>query len=191
MVWARVPVFSLIVGACLLLPAAAEPTVDACALLTGPEVEAVQASRVTDANGSVSPSGSLVIARCFYRTETFSKSINLSVTFRNLNVKTPYGAREFWKTRFHLNVEREDETGRSGQDKRADGRQERERKGQPLKRISGLGEEAFWVGEGDGGSLYVLKGDRFLRLSVGDVDDDATRLKKMKALGAKAVARMK
>jgi hypothetical protein len=35
------------------------------------------------------------------------------------------------------------------------------------RRISGVGDEAYWDGSTLGGGLFVLKGDTYFRLSVG------------------------
>jgi hypothetical protein len=47
----------------------------------------------------------------------------------------------------------------------------------------------LWI-SGIGGTLYVLKGDAFLRISIGGAGTDETRLAAAKALAAKAVARL-
>jgi len=58
------------------------------------------------------------------------------------------------------------------------------------RRIDGLGEEAYWVGNPVSGALYVLKGDAFLRISVGGEKDESVRIKKTRTLAQKALERL-
>ena len=58
----------------------------------------------------------------------------------------------------------------------------------PPKKIPGIGDEAYWTA-GPGGALYVLKGDAFIRISLGGSDDEETKIEKSKALASKALAR--
>jgi len=62
--------------------------------------------------------------------------------------------------------------------------------GSAPKKIEGLGDDAYWVGNRFGGILYVLKGDAFISIGVGGTDDQETRLKKSKALAQKALQRL-
>jgi len=54
----------------------------------------------------------------------------------------------------------------------------------------GVGEEAFWVGNRIMGALYVLKGNAFLRISVGGEKDESVRITKTKTLAQKALKRL-
>ena len=65
-----------------------------------------------------------------------------------------------------------------------------EQKKNPAKNIEGVGEEAFWSGNGVGGALYVLHKNVIVRISVGGPDDQETKITKSKALAAKAIARL-
>ena len=56
--------------------------------------------------------------------------------------------------------------------------------------IDGLGEEAYWTGSPITGALYVLKGDAFLRISVGGEKDESVRIKKAKTLAEKVLKRL-
>ena len=60
----------------------------------------------------------------------------------------------------------------------------------PPKKIGGIGEEAFWSGGRFGGALYVLKGDLFIRISVGGPDNEETKIEKSKTLAQKALDRL-
>ncbi len=61
--------------------------------------------------------------------------------------------------------------------------------GHPLP-VPGVGDEAFWTGNVVVGALYVLKGDAYLRISIGASDDQAVRIDKSRALARKAMARL-
>jgi len=62
--------------------------------------------------------------------------------------------------------------------------------GVPPKKISGLGDEAYWVSNRFGGVLYVLKGDVFISVGIGGTDDEDTKLKKAKVLAQKALQQL-
>jgi hypothetical protein len=53
-----------------------------------------------------------------------------------------------------------------------------------------VGDEAFWSASSVGGALYVLKGDRYLRISVGGAGNAETKLKKSKTLALNALRRL-
>jgi hypothetical protein len=56
------------------------------------------------------------------------------------------------------------------------------------RRIEGLGEDAYW--ELRSGALYVLQGDKFIRVSVGGVGEESARIEKSKILALAAVKRL-
>jgi hypothetical protein len=71
------------------------------------------------------------------------------------------------------------------------GRKRRKKKKDlPRKKISGLGDEAFWVSNRLGGILYILKGDAFISIGLGGTDDEETKLTKSKMLAQKALQRL-
>ena len=55
-----------------------------------------------------------------------------------------------------------------------------------LARLKAWPREAFWTA----GSLYVLRKDAFLRLSIGGSDSEETKLEHAKALAAIALKRL-
>ena len=65
-----------------------------------------------------------------------------------------------------------------------------EEKSIPPKKIDGVGDEAFWIGNRVGGALYVLKKDAFIRISIGGPDNEESKIKKLKALAEKALPRL-
>jgi hypothetical protein len=44
------------------------------------------------------------------------------------------------------------------------------------RRVRGVGDEAFWNGSSLGGGLFVLKGDVYVRLSVGGPEPEAVEI---------------
>lgn len=178
--------------ALLLTSAAAQPSSlasasqqkkpDICALLTSSEIEAVQGEPVKEAKASAQPSGGMLISQCLFLTPTSAKSVNLSVTTPDSGGSiTP---REFWRSQFHSasHKKTEEDYGKSKPES------EREEASNPHF-ISGIAEEAYWVGSSIAGALYVLKGESFLRISVGGFSDESARLEKAKALARAAIKR--
>lgn len=189
------------------------PQSKTCALLSGEELKEVQGEAPTDAQGSEHTTGSLSMSQCFFRLPTFSKSINLEV------VRAAQGAdagalKEYWRKRFHpeavearerareLKEEREREREETLERERAAGQvregghkedeeegDEEEEDSRP-QRVPGLGEEAYFTGNRLNATLFVLKGDAVLRLSVGGAEERPAKLKKAAALAAKALKRL-
>ncbi|HEY4758095.1 MAG TPA: hypothetical protein VIH43_06025 [Chthoniobacterales bacterium] len=58
------------------------------------------------------------------------------------------------------------------------------------RKIEGIGEESYWMGNPMGGILYVLKKDRMLRISFGGPASAEDKLAKSKALAQKALNRL-
>ena len=71
---------------------------------------------------------------------------------------------------------------------------EPERKGESKlpspQEIADIGDEAFWAPLGFGGSLYALKGNTQIRISVGGSGDQAAKLQKSKALAEVVLKRL-
>ena len=74
-------------------------------------------------------------------------------------------------------------TPRGGEEEEGEGKN-------PPRRIDGLGDAAFWTNNPVGGVLYVLKGEVFIRLSVGGPDKPEIKLAKSKALAEKVLPRL-
>lgn len=172
----RLPV--LVFGIPLLL-AFAEPTNaqrhrDPCRLLTDAEVRSVQGHAPAQKIPSEQPAGSFRFTQCFYRTPEFTSSVSVAVGIPLATDSKRSGPRDYWQTQFNR------------QASTAPGRKKKE----PPKPVAGLGDEAFWVGDPVTGALYVLKGEVFLRLSVGGPPDQAQKIKRAKALAFYALKRL-
>jgi hypothetical protein len=163
--------------------------IDVCALLTSVEMEAVQGEPVKETKPSVQQSGSFLMSQCFFRTGTFTKSVSLALAVPDSAKPSALTPREFWRKQFHPPEPVEDEKPVAG---KAPKKAEVEREEEPRKprRIDGLGEEAYWVGNPVSGALYVLKGNSFLRISVGGVREESARMEKSKALARAALKRL-
>jgi hypothetical protein len=196
---------SVALGCCLLLvlagckkretpqpvPKASEKSnqvqIDVCGLLTKDEIEAIQGSPIKETKSSARSDTAFRVSQCFYTATEFSRSVSLAVMQGDPDRPTTTSPKDFWKERF----------GRySGDEKERDKvKEETERKEEkeesvPLKKIDGIGDEAFWASNRFGGVLYVLKGDAFISISVGGPDNEETKLQKSKALAKKALQRL-
>jgi hypothetical protein len=171
----------------------------ACRLLTSEDVEAVQGEAVKEVKGSEQASGPLLVGQCFYTTPTFNKSVSLTLTQKNPAGSEAGGPKEFWRKQFGGERERE-ERERGGKKREGKERErgaeggagsgEEEEEGMPAQRVKGIGDEAYWVGNQKVGVLYVLKGDQFLRVSIGGPEEQRVKTEKMKALAKRALARL-
>lgn len=168
--------------------------IDGCSLITKEEIGAVQNTTVTDAKGSKSSDGNHLITQCYYATTGANLSVSVAVTQFDPNSVAAASPRELWEQTFGRFREEKTETeGKEGDEKGAPntrGSREEGEEGMPPKRIDGVGEEAFWTGNRFGGALYVLKGDVFIRISVGGPDNQETKIEKSKTLAQKALSRL-
>jgi len=190
------------------LPQSAEPTlgattrkakVDACALLTSDEIRSVQGESLKETKASGSVEGGFISSQCFFALPTFNNSISLVVTQKGdgADARDP---KEFWEATFDKKseTEREKERGKKSEKEREKevrkardgGREEEEEEGAPAEKIASIGDEAFWTGSRVGGALYVLKGNTYLRVSVGGAGSQQTKINKSKALARLALKRI-
>jgi hypothetical protein len=156
---------------------------DACALLQAAEVQRVQGESVRETKGSNHTSEAFAVTQCFYGTATFSNSINLEVTRLNQSKNDRLAMREFWNQKFHQNADEEREREKERE-------KEGDREANKPELVKGIGDEAFWVKSAVGGSLYVLKNNALLRLSIGGKETERIKIRKAKALALKAVNRL-
>jgi len=165
--------------------------VDVCQLLTADDLKAVQGEPFKEAQRSDRQEGGFIVAQCYYALPTSSNSVVLNVTTASEGGGTA-SPRKFWEDTFGKEE-------REGKDKSARERErEREKRpgegeeeeGAPPQKVSGLGEEAFWIASRVGGALYVLKKDIFFRISVGGAADEKLKLKKSKTLAQQVLKRV-
>lgn len=161
-------------------PAAAAGRMDACTLLTSDDIQAVQGEPVKTTKPSQQTGHDFVIDICYYELPTPSNSVSLSLAQANTDKKN--SVKEFWKNTFGDGEHGTKEKEREGEGEIEEGAQAR--------KVSGLAQEAFWFSSPIGGVLYVLKGDHYIRISVGGKGTSEEKLNKSKALAKKAIARL-
>ena len=162
---------------------------DACALLTGAEIEAVQGEPVSETKTSVRPNGEMLITECLYQTSTSTKSVSVALATPSSARPSTLTPRKFWLKQFHASDSREDKIPAAVKSAEKLG-PEGEEEGPKPRRMEGLGEEAYWVGTPISGALYVLEGDNFVRISVGGVREEGMRIEKSKALARAVLNRL-
>ena len=165
---------------------------DACALIEKSEIASVQGAEVQQMQPTSQKSGDLEISQCYYTATSAAPSKNLSVFVQVIQLAAGSARRdalkEFWEERF----------GRESKEKKREEREKREAREEaeeeeainPPLRVSGIGNEAFWLGSSRGGALYVLRKEKVLRVSVGGEDDAKAQIERSKALAKKALARL-
>jgi hypothetical protein len=147
----------------------------ACGLLTGAEIEASIGAAIVECSSRESERGGFVVSECFYRAERFERSVSLSVT---RSVRDPEAGRQYWDRMFSSGGPGRPQPGR-----------ESAVFGTPIS-VPGVGEEAFWVGRGATGGLFVLERGTLVRVSVGGESVLADRIALARELAAKALGRL-
>ena len=165
---------------------AVKPKVDACALLTSEDIEAVQGEAIKEVKLSGQATGGFNMSQCFFTLPTFTNSISLMVANRGDGAGA-HDPKDFWRETFRESDRDERERERERKKK---ARTEEEEESSPPEKVPGVGDEAYWTGSRIGGALYVLKGNSYLRISIGGPADQATKKKKSKTLAQKAVAHL-
>ncbi len=158
--------------ATLSTPSGATTGFDACALLTKEETQAVQGEPFKQAKPSQKSGAGLEVSQCYFELPTPVNSIVLTVTHKIDGGRDPG---QSWKDIFHR--------------EKTSGKKEETEEKEP-QQIEGVGDEAFWTGTKIGGALYVLKGNCYIRISVGGADDQAHKIEKSKALAASVLKRL-
>jgi len=164
-----------------------KPKTDVCALLKTSEVESVQKETIKETKLTGASQSGFSVSQCFFTLPTFTNSISLQVTQKG---EGPWARdpKEFWRETFHHEQQTEKE-GERDREKSAR-KEEDEEKSAPPQKVTGVGDEAFWMGSRVGGALYVLKGNNYLRISIGGPGDTTEKIKKSKALAQKVIPRL-
>jgi hypothetical protein len=149
--------------------------IDACSLLTSKEIEAIQGAPLKDTKLSANSQGGLTVSQCYFLLPTAAESIVVTVTQR-ANGPDARDPKQWWEETFHRD-----------NDKAEAGRKESKA---PPERIAGLGDEAFWAPQGFGGALYALKGNAYIRISVGGPGDRVAKSQKSKSLAEIVLKRL-
>lgn len=166
-------------------PATAKAKLDACALLTSKDIESVQGEAVKETKLTGQSAAGISVSQCFFTLPTFTNSVSLLVAQKG-DGNAARDPKEFWRDTFHEEKAREKDADRDREKKE----REEEEGEAPPKKVPGIGDEAFWMGNRVGGALYVLKGNSYVRVSIGGPADQASKIKRSKALAQKAIARL-
>lgn len=134
------------------------------------------------------------LSQCYYSAAESGKSVSLALTQANPDYQGKRTPKDFWNETFGP-YDQEKEADRisppqSASEGGAKPDKEKEDKAAPPRKIDGVGEDAFWVGNRVGGALYVLKDNAILRISVGGPDNQETKITKSKTLALKALRRL-
>jgi hypothetical protein len=161
-------------------PPAAKPP-DACALLTDADVRAVLGVTVTERQPGTQQARGLLLSQCYLGTGT-ARSVSIAVAGNTTSGGKTVTPRGFWRDQFHGRDEHTSEP--KGEPREQDGETE-------ARPIRGVGDEAFWSGTRIAGALYVLRGNTFIRVSVGGINDEKERIEKSRHLAVTALARLR
>jgi hypothetical protein len=145
----------------------------ACSLLTTEEIQAVQGEAVKSTKASQGFAPGMTVSQCYFELPTTSNSIVITVTRKAEGGRDPS---QSWQDIFHPQNPRE--------------RKEEEEKDKGPEKVEGVGDEAFWTGNRVGGALYVLKGNSYVRISVGGAGDQPKKIEKSKALAESILKRL-
>ncbi|HLY16785.1 MAG TPA: hypothetical protein VKR61_06150 [Bryobacteraceae bacterium] len=169
----------LLVAASIIIaaPVKGVPT-DACTLLSRASIRTQTGEQVASTKATSRASRDVLQSQCFYALPTFTNSV--SVTLISPAGASRDGARKMWERWFH-----------PAEDHKSDGQpaSEEEEAAGKASPVTGVGDEAFWV-RSFVGTLYVRKGNRFLRISLGGKMNDQERQARAKALAASALRRL-
>jgi hypothetical protein len=147
----------------------------ACTLLTKEEAQAVQGEAFTATKPSQKSGSGLTISQCYFELPTTMNSIVLTVTQRaeGADARDP---KQSWQELFH---------GDKASGKKGEGEGDK-----GPEKIEGVGDEAFWTGTRVGGALYVLKGNSYIRISIGGASDRAEKIERSKTLAQSVIKRL-
>ncbi|MBV9611997.1 MAG: hypothetical protein JO091_05970 [Acidobacteriaceae bacterium] len=167
--------------------AAGKSSTNACALVSRASIERVMGEPVKDVKPTSQIHGEVLFAQCFYTLRTFTNSISVTVTAPGPADVHLDAARELWQRWFHRGEGEKEHEHEHDADR--GGESEEEEAAAKAVPVPGIGEEAFWV-HSFVGTLYVRKGDQFIRISMGGKLSDDERLAKAKALASDALRHM-
>ncbi|MEP7015342.1 MAG: hypothetical protein ABI925_07880 [Verrucomicrobiota bacterium] len=156
------------------------PKLDACGLLTKEEIGAVQGTAIMESKSSEHSEAGLRVSQCYFGATEASKSVSLSVTQADTDQSIKRTPKDYWQDTFGHRPAKKESDG---------GKEEEERERAAPTKIEGVGDDAYWEGNRVGGALYAIKGDTFIRISLGGSDDEKTRIDKSKTLAKKTLDR--
>ena len=151
--------------------------IDACALLSSKEIEAIQGVPLKETKRTANSQGGFTVSQCYFLLPMIADSIVVTVTQKG-NGSDGRDPKESWNDMFHP------DKGKTSE------REEEEKEVAAPQEITGLGDEAFWVSRRYGGKLYVLKRGTYISVGVGSPGDQAAKMQKAKALAEIVLKRL-
>jgi len=146
---------------------------DACALLTNEDVQRVLGVSVRERQPGTQDARGVLLAQCYLSTGS-ARSISIALAGSTRAGGRTITPRQFWRDNFH-----EKDEGKAAAP---------ESEARP---VAGVGDEAYWSGSRVAGALYVLRGDRFIRVSVGGIADENQRIEASRRLALAALGHIK
>lgn len=153
--------------------AADAPAIDACKLLSNEEITSVQGQAPARTQPVGQSDGQLSVSQCNFLLPIATNSVSLRVVERGDGPKRRE-PKQVWQETFHANQPDAPSSA----------------KARKPQKVDGVGEEAFWLGDVKRGGLYVLKGNRYIKLSVGGKEDLETKIAKCSRLSAFVLSRL-
>lgn len=165
-----------------------------CDLLTNADLQAVQGEPAADSQGTEHLSDALSMSQCFFRLNTFDKSVSLEVVRPKEGEQSKDALKELWQQKFkraeeeaarvaelerRQQAELEREKAEGGV--RVPGRPKRHKPWKeevaPPQRVRGVGDEAFWARNSDGGALFVLRKDLFFSVTLSGREEREVKIR--------------
>jgi hypothetical protein len=162
-------------------PAPAANAFDVCALLTSDDIKAVQGEAVRESKPGHRSGTDFAVNSCFYATPTFTRSVSLEVTQKGTSSQS---VRDFWKANFAAALDKREQKNERRK------KQGKPQAGEPARPVAGIGDEAYWISTNANSTLYAFKKDTLLRISIGGTDKEEERMKKIRVLAERALARL-
>jgi hypothetical protein len=135
-------------------------------LLTSEEIASVQGEAVQQTTPTTQSNAGFAISQCYFALPTHANSVVVTVT--QAAVGDGRALRAQWN-----------ETFRSEGGEREQGE---EKEKAPPRAVPGLGDDAYWTGSSITGALYVLHGNRQIRISLGGAGDTDVKINKAESL---------
>src|SRR4051794_12416647 len=182
----------LVASSCLALTSAADDST-VCQLLSSQDIESTQNSILRKLNPKQFVQNGFRISLCVFQTSDISKSLQLSIIESDPDDPQKHDVHNLWEVMFRKKRNRDKkETGTKKRETESD--EDDDEGGLAIKdstRIRKIGDDAYWSTSQYGGALFILRGDRIFRVSIGGAEPLSVKLSKSKVLGFAALTRAK
>jgi hypothetical protein len=137
-------------------------------MISADMIAKAQGARFVSTKAMAHDDGHFRTATCYYRLLPEHDSVSLEIISRSQNGAV--SPRELWKQKFQVDTDQQRSIvgGPKSQKEEVDREDMNEAENlSPPERVFDVGDEAFWVDTGRDGALYVLGGERIIRVSLG------------------------